>query len=380
MRVWPFIPQREFNEVLEWKTDILQGKGAEQRLSLRGLPRQRLGFAHLLDVRQANAARALVTEAGHETMLVPLWMYIRRLGALAPGVTVVPVDTDNEEYVTGGQAVIWEDEWTFEVVGIALADGGEITLSSATIGLYQDAYVCPLREFRLSQGVDLPRGTDPWSKAQAYFESTGTVALAAPEAAASYLGHDVLESRPVILGDMSDRLVREVETVDSSLGLVVVHPTLNYLNSTSQMGWDTLSREELSELRRWLYSRRGKQVGFWMPSWEPDLILVSNIDPLTTELTVQEIGYATAYTVRDIEVVSTAGAVHRLRVLSGSASIGGTEVLTLGAPAGFTLLASEVERISFMDFARLDTDRVEIRHRAARGASVLVPIAKVPAP
>lgn len=381
MRLWPFIPQREFREVLEWNTDILQSKNSEQRLALRTLPRQRLGFQHLLDPRQFSTAKALVAEAGHEVMHVPLWMYIRRLGSIASGLSSLPADTDNEEYVAGGKAVVWEDEWTYEIVDVTAASGGVLTLGAPTTGTYSDAYLCPLREFRMAQAMDASRGASDIQRTQVYFQSTDTVALGNPAASATYLGHDVLEERPTILGDMNDRLVRDVKVVDSSLGLIDVQPTLNYLDSTSQMGWDTLSRVELAELRRWLYSRRGKQVGFWMPTWNNDLTLLSDIAAGSLTINVRSIGYSSAFGVRDIEIRPFSGTVRRLRITGGSPGAEpGTETLLLGEAAGFILAANDVESVSFLDFSRLDADRIEIRHRSAQGASILVPIAKVPAP
>lgn len=381
MKTWPFIPQREFTEALEWYTDILQSKAGEQRVALRSLPRQSLDFSLLLEQGQLSKAQALVAEVGVGELYVPLWGYVERLGALSSGQVSLPADTNSAEYVAGGRAVVWQSDSLFEEVELTGAAGGVLTLASPTTFTYSDAYLCPLRTFRFSQALDVARGASDYARVRVAFASTDTHALpTALPAFESYLGHDVLTDRPVILGDVRDRLARDAELIDAGTGRVAAYSVLNYMTSDTVMGWSTLDRAELWRLRCWLYSRRGRQVGFWMPTWNRDLELTRDVEPTSTTITIRSIGFSSAYSVRDIMVRSTSGDRHFLRVIGGSAGLSGTEVLQLSGPAGFTLSAAQVELVSFMDFARLDADRVEIRHKAARGATVLAPITRIPPP
>lgn len=381
MSVWPFIPQREFSESLEWLTEVLSSKSSEQRISLRDVPRHNLSFEYLLDNGQYSRARALATASSLEQHQVPLWQYVERLGVLPPGQAALPVDAAHAEYLAGGQAVVWGDDDAFEVVDVLSTTSSSINLAAPTVGDYANAYVCPLRNFWMSQALEGARGASDLAKVRAYFQSTSTYALpAASPAYPVYRTFDVMDDRNVLLGDVTDKLVRDVEWVDSSFGAMEPDATLSYMTSGTQMSWDTLDRAAQWRLRCWLYARRGRQVGFWLPTWNRDLRVAADILSADTALTVADYGYRNAYLTRDVMLTSTSGAVHYLRVVGGEAAAPGLETLHLSAATGFALPAAQVESVCFLDFARLDADRVEFHHRAARGASVSVPIALVPSP
>lgn len=382
------MPQVEYVETLEWLTDVIQTKDGEQRLALRELPRQGLQLSHFWLPQQYSMARSLVAAYGHLEVQVPLWGYLTRLGAQAPGQTSFPADTDSSEYVAGGKAFVWQSEGRFELVDVLSASGGTVELAAPTVLSYQDAYLAPARSFWMSQGLDGQRGSTEVVQANAYFQSTATVALPAPDAGyyPTLAGHDVMTDRPVLLGTLRDRLSRDVEWCDSSLGIMWADPVLGYMTDDGQAGWDMLTAADQWRLRRWLYARRGRQSGFWMPTWNADLQLYSAVTSSATSLVVASIGYTepgylAAYPARRARVRLTSGSTYFVQIVGAEAGpAGGTERLLLGTNAGFNATPAQVESIDFLDFCRLDADRVEIKHRAARGSSVLVPIKRIPAP
>lgn len=115
--LWPFPAAQEITEVLEWRTDVLQARGAEQRIALRTRPREIVTFQHRLDAlglaRAAELARAGFAGDWH----VPLWqMAVQPVGGLAQGATEIIVDTSLSDFRPGA------------AVGIAV-DGGEVSLA-----------------------------------------------------------------------------------------------------------------------------------------------------------------------------------------------------------------------------------------------------------
>lgn len=388
MQAWPFMPQVEYTEVLEWLTDVIQTKAGEQRLALRELPRQELQLSHFWTPAQYSQARALVAAYGHLETQVPLWGYLTRLGSQASGQTSFPADTDSSEYVAGGKAFVWQSEGRFEVLDVLSAEAGVVTFATPTVLSYDDAYMAPGRSFWMSQGLDGQRGSTDVVRASAYFRSTATVDLPAPDVGyyPTLAGYDVMTDRPVLLGTVRDRLARDVEWCDSSLGIMWADPVLNYMTDEGQAGWDMLTAADEWRLRRWLYARRGRQAGFWMPTWNADLTLSGAVTSSATSIVVASVGYTEpgyldAYPTRGVRVRLTSGSTYFVTV--NGAEVGptsGTERLLLTANAGFSATPSQVESIDFLDFCRLDADRIEIKHRAARGSSVLVPIKRIPAP
>lgn len=379
MKIWPFIPQREFTEALEWLTDVIVCKGAEQRIALRPTPRQSYAFQLQLTENQYNRAKSLVYGHGQGEFQLPLWGEFTRIGALAQGSTEVAFDTRFAQYYVGGPAIVLDEDDELEVLIIDTLTDTLMTFVGATTRSYSNAIIAPAQVVRLSQGVDFTRGPNDYVLASVYFSGTDSKDLAAstfPE----YLGHPVMTDRSVLISDIKDRVLREVDTVDNGVGIVYAEPVSNWVSVTSQAGWSTLTRAELWALRQWLHFVRGKQKGFWLPTWGQDFVALSPIAALDDSIAIRAIGYSENYGIRDIMVRTHAGQNYYRRVTSATPGLGETELLTLSAPFGVSLAVADIESISLLNFMRFDSDRVEVRHRAARGASVLVPVTEVPTP
>lgn len=388
MQFWPFIPQIEVTETLEWLTDILPTKTGEQRICLRQDPRQGLQFRHFWTPQQFSKAQTLAAGSGSSEIRVPLWQYNVEAGAIPAGATALTFDTTTGEYFSGALLVVWDadDKWEVAVTEEVTPSG--VILSAPLTNSYTRAVVAPVKAFWFNQAMDATRGATEVVRAAVYFLSTdastlpGGMANPYPQVA----GHDVLTDQPALVGTIQDRLARQVEWVDPGLGIRHAVAVRDYVDSSFQMGWDLLTREDLWRLRHWLYSRRGRQVGFWLPTWNEDLVLASSISSASaTQFTVKSIGAAapewqTIHPGRRIRFRLTNGGVYYRQIQSVITGPAGTEQINIFGTIGFTATPSQVLGIDFLDFARLDADRVEIKHRAAKGASLLVPVKRIPAP
>lgn len=388
MQFWPFIPQIEVTETLEWLTDILPTKTGEQRICLRQDPRHGLQFRHFWTPQQFSKAQALVAGSVGGEILVPLWQYNAEAGVVPAGATALTFDTTTGEYTTDSLLVVWDadDKWEVAITEEVTPSGA--ILSAPLTNSYTRAVVAPVKAFWFNQAMDANRGATEVVRAAVYFLSTDASPLPGgmvnpyPQVA----GHDVLTDQPALVGTIQDRLARHVEWVDPGLGIRHAVAVRDYVDSSFQMGWDLLTREDLWRLRHWLYSRRGRQVGFWLPTWNDDLVLASSISSASaTQFTVKSIGasspgWQTTYPGRRIRIRLANGNVHYRQIQSVSPGTPGEERISIVGAVGFTATPSQVLGIDFLDFARLDADRVEIKHRAAKGASLLVPVKRIPAP
>lgn len=379
MDLWPFVPQREFTESLDWLTDVIPCKGAEQRLSLRALPRPGYQYSVVLDPAQFSRAKMLARGLGDKEILLPLWGELTRLGPVASGTTTLTFDTRFAQYVAGRQLVVFDEDDHYELATIEVKVDTDLVLADPLAKTYTNALVMPVQTVRFAQPLEGSRSSNEYFRATARF--SGTDATEVPDLAlypTLYLGHEVVTDRAFLIGDLRERFLREAEVVDSSLGVVWAGPTLTYATQDSVMSWDTLTREELWKVRSWLYTRRGKWKAFWLPSWNNDLEVVQNISSTDTEVIIKAVGYSNLDTTRDIMIQTTCGQRYLRRIIGATPGIGGTEVLELAEPIGFTHTVAEITLACFLTLYRFDADRVEIRHRAARGASVSIPITEVP--
>lgn len=379
--LWPFVPQRDFTESLEWLTDVIGCRAAEQRLSVRPLPRLGLYYSMLLDPRQASLARTLARTAGLGEFYVPLWSEATRIGALPQGTLTVPADTTWAQYAVGRLVAIFDEFDRVEVVALDSVSTTELGLSVPTAAPMSNAFIMPCLVMRPAQEFEFGRAAaEDLLHVRASFYSTDVMDVSADFGPSTYRSHPVLTVRPMASGSLAERVTHQAETVDNDVGPVSVFKQLGYVTSKAYMAWDCLTVQDLWQLRRWLYAARGKQRGFWRPTWGHDLQLLSPASAADTMITVADVGFAGRMTNRDLAIMLASGSTVYRRATHAEAGLAGTEVLHLESAVGTALTPSGVDRISFMNFARLDVDRVEISHRVARGASVQVAILEVPQP
>lgn len=379
--IWPFVPQREFTETLEWVTDVISCRGSEQRIGVRPLPRLGLSYDALLDHQQASFARTLARTASLGEFIVPMWGEATRLGPLAQGLTSLALDTTWAQYAAGRQAIIFDEFDRVEVVQVGSVEPDRLTLSAETVKSMVNAYVMPCCTMRPAQEFEFMRASaEDLQRVKASFYATDVMDVSGSMGATSYRSHPVLTVPPMATGSLGERVLHESDTVDNGTGPVSVFRQLNYVTSKVYMAWDCLTVQELWELRRWLYAAAGRRVGFWRPTWGHDLQLLNTVAPADLTMTVAAVGFTGRMTDRDVAVMLTSGDVLYRRVTHAEAGLAGTEVLHLETSLGASVAPAAVDRISFLNFARLDADRVEIRHRVARGSSVQVPITEVPQP
>lgn len=383
MELWPFVPQREFTESLEWLTDVIRAKGQEQRIALRPQARQELMLTHLMDDQTLARAKSLARFASAGEILVPGWESFTRIGALAAGSAVLTFDTSYAPYRVGGQVVVWQEDDHFEVRTLTAVAAGQLDLDEPLELEYGLALVMPARPSLFLQEFEASRSTHPWKRGQVRFVSTEYRSLEGSGAAPSYpvyRGHDVLTDRTVLLSDVNERYVREAETFDGGLGVLWSGPEFTYPVQTGLASWSLDSRADLWRIRAWLDARRGRQVGFWLPSWNVDLVLTTPTTASGTTLTVRNVGFSSYEGVRDIMILTTSGTTYFRRVLNSAPGSPGFDVLLIDSALGVVLQPSQVQAICLLTFHRLDTDRVEIKHRAARGADIAVAVMEAPVP
>lgn len=376
--VWPFMPQTKHKEVLEWQTDVIPSFNNEQRLTLRPAPRQSFSHEFQLDTYQFSRAKAIATQWAHRVYGIPVWSELTRLGPLSAGATEILVDTTVADYRQDDIIIIWESDTNNVAVEIGAVLADRVQLKLPLEKSYQNAYVAPLRFARTFDGMQFRRSNHDFTIASATFQVTQNKDLGAAVGYPQYRGKDVLIDPTILVSDLNERISRSVDEFDNGSGPIAVDIKNSWVSSAKAITFDILTRAERWAARRWIHSRRGRQKAFWLPSWNPDLILLEDVGPTGAALTVRPIGYPLYYGVKDIMVQLKNGSRVFARVLSGSVDSNGNEVLSLADQVGTGFTVADVELICFMSHVRLNTDRVEIRHTYAGRATTVVPVMETP--
>jgi len=153
---WPFEPNlaEPIRQAYGYLTDILCAKdGTEQRVQLRATPTGTIGFANLLEERDAQHANAILHGSQAHAFGVPLWGYREPLlAAIDLWATDVEVATLHIPHHDGGLIIIWRNPYEWEVATIESVVVNRITVSSPLQSAWPAAgtWVVPIVVGRLS--------------------------------------------------------------------------------------------------------------------------------------------------------------------------------------------------------------------------------------
>src|SRR5690606_36251837 len=123
--------------------------------------------------------------------------------------------------------------------------------------------------------------------------------LTAP-ALPTYLGRPVQTDPGLIRSPITASLRRAVEYVDTGFGPAVVEPLRDLFERGEAITLKAQGAAERWALRRWLWSLRGRQASFWLPSWGRELQLRAAMTAGSTLMRVVPVAELAAYVGRAI--------------------------------------------------------------------------------
>jgi hypothetical protein len=377
--LWPFPAAQEITEVLEWRTDVLRARAGEQRLALRSLPREIVTFRHRLDARGMARAAELARTGFAGDWLVPLWhMAVQPAADLAQGATEILIDTGASDFREGKLAGIAVDGSDAAPVAIASVQPSRLTLAEP-LALQLPAMevgtrritVAPIRLCVLTSPVEIARRRQGDGTVTASFllrDAPDLTGLTLP----SYLGLPVQTDPSLVRRALTANLRRAVEYVDNGFGPVVVEPLRDVFERGEAITLKAQGAPARSALRRWLWSLRGRQARFWLPTWGHELQLRTPMTSGSTLMRVAPVASLPAYVGRQI-MLEMPGAL-RFRTITAAVQDGSDHRLTISSNLGEAV--SLATKVHFLTSVRSDADRIEIQHGAV-ACEVTLPVMEV---
>jgi hypothetical protein len=384
MELWPFIPQQGLTESFEWETDVQRCRSAEYRRAIRPFPRHDFMFSNQLTPEQFGRAKAIAKSVGGTPLRMPIWTEMTELGSVSIGVSALPVSTYGLNY-TNGLLLIWQSDSHYDIHTISGMSSNTIYLSDPIRSYFASPLVMPLRTVVFAQSLEVARKPDDVIEARVRFTATltedggGMVGKSYP----TYRGYPVVTDIPEVIDDVREEFLRQTEDFDTISGNIYRLPIYSAPEQTSVLAWTALDRLELINLRYWVYSQKGRQKAFWLPSWSRDVTVTHDIAPTDTHIEIIDVNYrnltvGTHGVSFDLGIITTSGVMTRVHVIAVEAGSSGKEVLTLSAAANATIPAASIDRVCRLTLSRFNTDRVEMQHRAGGETTVVVPVVEVP--
>jgi hypothetical protein len=370
-RIWPVPPDwsNGVRESLAFGTDVMTANATavSQHRSYRTSPRRQFSFETLANAQSRRVADMLLAGWGGAWQL-PIWPDVQRLAApLSTGVTSVPCATAGFDFVAGGKALLYSAVNSWEVVAIDSVAGDHLALTTGTSGAFvQGARLYPLRRARARGGAEERLYNDDLGRRSLAFdidEACDWPVLSGT----TYLGHDVLDVRPDEGNDPAASVSRLEQSVDYGAALPFVHDLPGVALRVQQSSWLLSGRARHTWFRSLLYTRCGRLVPIWVPSFAADLKPAAAIAGGSAVLPVEWAGYTLfglgQHNRKDLRIELTDGSVLYRRI-TASVEAGGTENLTLSASLDAGSIAPErIRAISFMALCTLGSDETEINHQ-----------------
>jgi hypothetical protein len=366
---------------LEWRTDVLQARAGEQRIALRSLPREIVTLRHRLDALGIARVVDLMRAGFAEEWWVPLWhMAQQPTMDLTQGDLEIPLDTSIADFRAPGFAAIALDGGDAALVEISAIQPDRFILAEPLV-LYVPAVtvsagrvtVAPMRIGILASALEIERRRQNDGTVSATFLMRDAPGLA-PIVLPSYLGYPVQTDPSLTRAPLTVSLRRAMEYVDNGFGPVVIEPLRDVFERGETITLKAQGPAERWALRRWLWSLRGRQASFWLPTWGRELQLQAAMTSGSAQMRVAPFAQLAAYVGRKILLEMPGGP--RFRTINAAVAEGSVHRLTLSSNLGEPVVIGT--KVHFMTLVRSDADRIEIEHGAV-ASELTLPVVEVPA-
>lgn len=362
MPLWPFCPSPLISESLLWNSVVTNPRATQQVAQMVSVPRQGFDFTHTFTFRQMERAQLLMENAAAGDWDLPLWHERQRV-SVGSGASIIPVVTSFSDF-DGDKILLWQDDETCEVLDILSMTATQVLTATPTSRSYTNALACPVRAARCVNGLKMSRSVQPltpisveWVVHQGQDLGQDSETLYP-----YYRSHPVItDAARIGPANIDMDITRDQEEVDDGIAEPYYDAVLSRIDRSMGMGWIVSNAEDLWNLRRFLHTLKGRQKGFWLPSWSRGMQLVGHIVPASTQVTLLAIGLNGVAETGDIMFKKRNGSQSFMRYGSVTPS-GNNEILNLVGTAGATIAPDDVRTFCRMHFCRALADKVELRH------------------
>jgi len=355
-------------ERISYKTDILRSKdGTEQRIKTRENPRIEIEFRQTAFHKAQQNISTIINAHQGRYFIVPLFSDQALLTAgVASGSTVAYVDTQNKKFTPGQYIVFWRSAYDFDTVEIATVNADSVTFAYPITTAWETGTetfpaVASTMNFSLPYAYPASIAYDGSIR----FQSIEAIQIGSEELTdTTYRSYPLLDVEPNRRDDLTFSIARDVLEFDTDHGVREWEDTLSEqihnISHTHTLG----KKEDSAKLVRFFGKRAGKLTPIWVPTWTHDLTIVEDIPEFSSIIKIENIGYAdflvNLKNRRDIEIVLKNGTVYRRRITGATILSTEIEELDLDATINVDIATSEIERVSYLQFMRLNTDTLEV--------------------
>lgn len=369
--VFPFGPnyRSNFREQYQFSTDILESKNGltENRIARRRFPFRVFEYEILVTGSLSGLFDSLLWAWQSNLFAVPYWPDARKLSAdISLGATVLDLDTADTDIHVGGALILWLNETETEAVEVASFTATQVTIVNGVQRLYKaGTWVIPSRIGRLQTELSARTySRDITSPIVLRFRIEEEDATPGIESVDTYRSQPFYTRQPQWASSITNTYHRKVEVLDNLAGFRDVQDIAGRGFFSRRYHHVFKTRAEVYAFKNWLIARKGRQKGTFIATWTRDLILAKTIASSDANIDVENAGYQQFieqdFGRRDIEIVLKDGTAFRRRIDTSNSLTAFTERIGITTSLGQQVEMADVDRISYLIFARLVSDSMEI--------------------
>jgi hypothetical protein len=364
---------------IEYRTDIFVSRnGKEQRRAQRRKPRKRITYQSIFQASSLRKFNAILANRQTRTFTIPEETKTVLLSADALSGSNTLSFANVPSWVQAGFSYMLLLDNKREVVRVETVSPTSVTLTANLQNdWYKDEYFVPLLTVRMATSIAAPLVTNGVATVTQAWEVEPTTEPFEEETITypQYEGYYVFTDQHNWGESLSVQKNYEREEVDFGKGRARYFTPIDFPNQVRTLSVVTEDPAETSNIRQLFQKMRGRAGEFWLPTWERDLELISDVsagsDRLLCEGTDLFNYYEGDKVFQNVMIMLVDGSKSYHRILSYQLLGNDTEVqLTEPLPLGLEL--SEVELICFLPRVRFGSDTLTTSWLTREVASVSI--------
>ena len=377
-----YAPEIGMKEKFDFSTDVLTLKsGRERRASRRYLPRIKYDFTlEVFDDSTRSKLDNKLYGSLDTPIMLPLWLQeTPTANAIIEGQrTVTLTDADNIDVSEGHYILVYDTEDNYSVFIVQSVAANIITTTSAALKEFPEGTsVMPLRTCNTGQNVTSSRYQVNGQTYTFNLTTTDIMTNIADETGWNTYDGALLLDGPNMMTDQKFKknFFNAIEIVDNTSGVPKYYSDYTVSNVISTKAFKVTGIEDIWTLRKLMYALRGKQKAFWLPNFDKNFELYSDITNGDSIISIADCGYTKYISgtigTKAIRINKTDGTSVIRKVLSSDVREG-FEQLSLDSAITEDIPITSVANMEFLEKVRSDTDSMSLKYENNIEAKLLL--------
>lgn len=375
--VFPYSPEGNFSQRLEFMTSLGAAYSGETRTRRRKKPRRRITYRAIANYSELNYLINTARKWGFRKWAVPLWNEGEEIQVVELQNTI-PFDTTDKPYFPGGTVIFWVSPSQYHVTQITMVDPtGIMVLDPLPWGA--KVYLAPIVKGRVSTGVGTNQiSNSEWIELEATFEEDAAN-LVTLEAGTNptfpfYSGSPLVKDPFHVEGKQAERLIQPFTKFDNSFNDPHYIKTQESVQYQGSFTFVSNTMDEYRQVMKFIQYTGGRHKSFWVPEVKDSYVLYQDITSLDTQIVISYDEFIHNAQPSDLHFILKYNGQHQAFGVTNLQLTGATLTLTPTSAAEFSVPVGGEYTLHRLIKVRFNSDTINLQHEGKLKAKISAPI------